>query len=61
MKLTKDFFNFEYCGSGFKWELANHPRYTNPWSREKLNQVRDDIIKNQEILTVDHHIGIRNE
>jgi len=50
MTLTEDFFNREDSGRGFKWELANHPRYTNPWTREQLNQVRDQILKNQEAV-----------
>lgn len=47
MQLTKANFNYEYSGSNnhIKWELANHPRYTNPWTVKEAEQLRDEIIQ----------------
>jgi len=47
MQLTKENFNFEYSGDQqhIKWELANNPRYTNPWSVREGNEIRDEIIQ----------------
>jgi len=46
IKLTEDNFNYEYSGDTkhIKWELANHPRYTNPWTEEEANQLKQQIL-----------------
>jgi len=53
MKLTKAYFNYEYYGidnKRVKWELANHPRYTNGWYMKEAEEIRDQIVKNYEIV-----------
>jgi len=49
MKLTDELdFYIEESGSGYKWELAHKPRYTNPWSREKAEQIKQQILDDHE-------------
>jgi len=52
--LTKDNFNYQYSGDmkHWNWELAHHPRYTNPWTEQEAKEIRDKILKNQEIVEI---------
>lgn len=53
MKLIKENFNYNYSGDKdhWNWELANHPRYTNPWTEDEAIKIRDQILENQKDAT----------
>jgi len=49
MNLSEELdFNLEICGTGYLWEIAHKPRYTNPWKKAEAEEIKQQILNDYE-------------